>query len=173
MVRVRVCPLIVMTHETRFLPESTSLSYYLLLSLSTIEGNGIQDLTYDDPQIFYLSIHRSIYPWTGKPKEVGNGMNLNISFSKPGMGDAEYAACFSDVVLPLMNQFKPDIVFIACGLDPVKGDLLGDCGLSPEMFYTMTRSVLEADSVVACDIPVVVALEGGYNVEQSADCMGT
>ena len=50
-------------------------------------GNGIQDLTYDDPNIFYLSIHRApgkdwFYPGTGKYKEVGEGMgagtNLNI-----------------------------------------------------------------------------------------------
>lgn len=88
------------------------------------------------------------------------------------MGNAEYAACFGKLVLPLMNQFKPDMIFIACGLDAAEGDLLGDCGLSPEMFYTMTRSVLEADSVAASNVPVIVALEGGYNVQQSADCMG-
>jgi acetoin utilization deacetylase AcuC-like enzyme len=144
-------------------------------------GNGIQDLTFDDPQIFYMSIHRAsfgsrrkdswFYPGTGRPSEVGKGegegTNLNIVWGEGGMGDEEYAAAFSQVVLPLLHHFKPDLILIACGLDAVQGDLIGDCGLCPEMYYSMTRSLLEA----APTTPIVAALEGGYNIEKSADCM--
>ena len=83
------------------------------------------------------------------------------------MGNEEYAAAFSQVVLPLLYNFKPDLILIACGLDAVQGDLIGDCGLTPEMYYSMTRSLLEA----APTTPLVVALEGGYNIETSAHCM--
>ena len=144
-------------------------------------GNGIQNLTYDDPQIFYMSIHRAsfsrrraenwFYPGTGRPTEVGNGdgegTNLNIVWGEGGMGDQEYSAAFSQIVLPLLHNFKPDLIVVACGLDAVQGDLLGDCGLSPEMYYIMTRSLLGA----ATKIPIVAALEGGYNIEKSATCM--
>lgn len=142
-------------------------------------GNGIQDLTFDDPCIFYLSIHRAsfgsrkdwFYPGTGRSNETGSGnakgTNLNIAWGKGGMGDEEYAAAFSEVVLPLLYNFKPDLIIIACGLDAVQGDLIGDCGLSPQMYYTMTRSLLEA----APKTPIVAALEGGYNIETSATCM--
>lgn len=84
-----------------------------------------------------------------------------------GMGDAEYAGVFSHLVLPVLYNYKPDLIIIACGLDAVKGDLIGDCGLSSDMFYTMTRSLLEAAPVT----PIVMALEGGYNVNKSAECM--
>eukprot|EP00934_Nitzschia_sp_Nitz4_P006799 Nitzschia sp. Nitz4//scaffold21_size171442//93257//94718//NITZ4_002170-RA/size171442-processed-gene-0.54-mRNA-1//-1//CDS//3329542438//6789//frame0 len=143
-------------------------------------GNGIQDLTYNDPQIFYLSIHRAsfgrkkdhwFYPGTGRPTEIGDGdgagTNLNIVWGEGGMGDVEYATAFSDVVLPILSHFKPDLIIIACGLDAAEGDLLGDCGLSPDMFYRMTRTLLEA----APTTPIVAALEGGYNVAKSAECM--
>ena len=144
-------------------------------------GNGIQDLTYDDPDIFYLSIHRAsfgskrrdswFYPGTGRPSEIGSGdgagTNLNIVWGEGGMGNVEYAAAFSHVVLPLLYNFKPDLIMIACGLDAVQGDLIGDCGLTPDMFYTMTRSILEAST----STPIVVALEGGYNLDMSAQCM--
>jgi acetoin utilization deacetylase AcuC-like enzyme len=144
-------------------------------------GNGIQDLTYDDPQIFYMSIHRAsfgsrqkdswFYPGTGKPSEIGRGdgagTNVNIVWGKGGMGDEEYAAAFSQMVLPVLNHFKPDLIMIACGLDAVQGDLIGDCGLTEEMYYSMTRSLLEA----APTTPIVVALEGGYNIDKSAQCM--
>ena len=48
------------------------------------------------------------------------------------------------------------------------GDLLGDCGLSPDMFYIMTKSLLDQ---AGADIPLVAVLEGGYNVSVSAECI--
>ena len=144
-------------------------------------GNGIQNLTYDDPDIFYLSIHRAsfgskkrdswFYPGTGRPNEIGTGdgtgSNLNMVWGEGGMGDVEYAAAFSHVVLPLLESFDPDLIMIACGLDAAQGDLIGDCGLTPDMFYTMMRSILEASPSTS----IVVALEGGYNIDISAQCM--
>lgn len=142
-------------------------------------GNGIQDITYDDPNIFYLSIHRAsksekywFYPGTGDHNEVGDesakGTNLNIVWGLGGMGDTEYAEAFRNVVLPALDAFDPDLIIVACGLDAAKGDLLGDCGLSPAMYYAMTNSLL-----ITCgqDIPIVIAQEGGYNPELNADCM--
>lgn len=145
-------------------------------------GNGIQDITYDDPNIFYLSIHRAsfgrntnkhwFYPGTGRHTDVGTGpgtgSNLNIVWPNGGMGNVEYAAAFSEVVLPLVCTFQPDLIIIGCGFDAAKGDLLGDCGLSTDMYYTMTRSLLKA---AGCTIPFVVALEGGYNLDVCAACM--
>lgn len=84
------------------------------------------------------------------------------------MGNTEYAGAFAELVLPVMSDFNPDLIIIACGLDAAEGDLLGDCGLSPEMYYTMTESLLEE---LASDIPVVVALEGGYNLSVISNCM--
>jgi acetoin utilization deacetylase AcuC-like enzyme len=84
-----------------------------------------------------------------------------------GMGNEEYAAAFSNLVLPILCNFKPELIIIACGLDAVQGDLIGDCGLTPDMYYSMTRSLLEA----APKTPIVVALEGGYNIDKSSVCM--
>jgi acetoin utilization deacetylase AcuC-like enzyme len=133
--------------------------------------------------IFYLSIHRGsfeedatendfFYPGTGHPTETGAGCgagsNLNIVWPRGGMGNTEYAAAFTEVVLPVLSAFNPDLILIACGLDAAKGDLLGDCGLSPDMYYIMIKSLLE---IAGVDIPMVAALEGGYNLEVIGKCM--
>ena len=155
----------------------------LILDIDIHHGNGIQDVTYDDPNIFYLSIHRAsfgktatekdwFYPGTGRHTETGKGAgagtNLNIVWGKGGMGNTEYAAAFTEVVLPVLSAFDPDLLMIACGLDAAKGDLLGDCGLSPDMYYIMTKSLLETAGKYT---PVVVALEGGYDLDTIAICM--
>lgn len=154
-------------------------SRVFILDWDVHHGNGIQDLTYDDPNIFYVSLHRTsdneveyFYPGTGHYHETGRaagtGANLNIGWTHPNMGNVEYAAALAEVVLPVMKAFRPDLVLIACGLDAAQGDLLGDCGLTPDMYYVMTQSVLETAGM---DTPVVAVLEGGYKLSVLSECM--
>lgn len=153
-------------------------SKVFILDWDVHHGNGIQDLTYDDPNIFYLSIHRAssskawFYPDTGRAEETGSGFglgsNANIALKQGGMGNKEYAAAFCELVLPAMTAFQPDLILIACGADAAKGDLLGDCGLTSDMYYVMTKSVMETAGI---DVPVIAILEGGYNLPVIADCV--
>mmetsp|Transcript_14520 Transcript_14520/g.40058 ORF Transcript_14520/g.40058 Transcript_14520/m.40058 type:complete len:237 (-) Transcript_14520:1207-1917(-) len=84
------------------------------------------------------------------------------------MGNVEYAAAFAELVLPVMQSFGPDLILVACGLDAAAGDLLGDCGLTPEMYYIMTSSLLQT---TGRSIPMVVVLEGGYQLDVISNCM--
>ena len=104
-------------------------------------GNGTQDLTYNDPNIFYLSIHRGAanknsyyYPGTGKSNEIGEGdaigTNLNIMWVKGGMGDTEYAIAFHALVLPILTAFDPDLILVSSGFDAACNDLI----VSPFIF---------------------------------------
>ena len=153
-------------------------SKVFILDWDIHHGNGIQDLTYNDPNIFYLSIHRAsstkqwFYPDTGRPEETGGGSgigtNANIALKRGGMGNKEYAAAFCELVLPAMEDFQPDLILIACGADAGKGDLLGDFGLTSDMYYLLTKSLLLTAGI---DIPVIAILEGGYNLPVIADCI--
>ena len=47
----------------------------LLVDWDVHHGNGIQDLTYDDDALSYVSLHRrqeGFYPETGDAEEIGN-----------------------------------------------------------------------------------------------------
>tara|TARA_B110000305_G_C19354914_1_gene596262 strand:- start:401 stop:1177 length:777 start_codon:yes stop_codon:yes gene_type:complete len=141
-------------------------------------GNGTQALTYDDPNICFLSLHRFgtgsrfFYPGSGLPSELGSGraegMNVNVAFDNKRMDDSCYACAFSEIVLPIANEIRPDLVIISSGFDAVENDLIGDCNLSPEMYHLMTKSLLE---VLGDDVGVVVSLEGGYNLDVIPKCM--
>ena len=151
----------------------------LILDWDVHHGNGSQDLTYDDPNILYVSLHRIakqgsntyFFPGTGRPEEVGHGpaegSNLNVAWDVKKVGNVEYAAAFSELILPLVSAFDPSLVMISSGFDAAQGDLIGDCLLSPEMYYRMTRSLLATAGV---DVPTVVALEGGYNLDVISNC---
>lgn len=148
-------------------------------------GNGTQDLTYNDPNIFYISLHRytgprknggGFFPYTGHCKEVSGqddddssgGTNLNVAWTAKAMGNTEYAAALCELILPLIVSYDPGLVLVSCGLDAAKGDLIGDCELTAPFYHAMTRSLLTA---IGSDTPVVVALEGGYTMHVIAECM--
>ena len=102
-------------------------------------GNGIQDLTYDDKNIFYFSIHRGFYPFTGHYNETGEGdavrMNCNIMWDFEGMGNAEYAKGFRNLVLRAVMSFVPDHILVLSGFDAAEGDFIGDCYPTPAIYY--------------------------------------
>ena len=44
---------------------------------------------------------------------------------KGGMGDADYMAAFSQLVLPIAHEFCPQLVLVSSGFDAAVGDPLG------------------------------------------------
>lgn len=113
----------------------------------------------------------SFYPGTGHLKTIGGemnedarGRNINLACPTVGMGDLEYLQVIHEVVIPCGRELQPDIVFISCGFDSARGDLLGSMNLSCTGYYAMT-------SIIAKEFgAVVVALEGGYRVSNVARC---
>ena len=60
---------------------------------------------------------------------LGEGFNVNIPWNKDMMGNAEYKIAFDRIILPIANQFKPDLFLVACGFDAVAADPLGRCNI--------------------------------------------
>ena len=92
-------------------------------------GNGTQLCFESDPSVLYISLHRhdngNFFPGTGAVtetgKDAGKGFTVNIPFSGDIMGDPEYLAAWRVVVLPLLDSFKPDFIFVSAGFDATKG----------------------------------------------------
>ncbi|CAH0405173.1 unnamed protein product [Chilo suppressalis] len=145
------------------------LTRVLLLDWDVHHGDGTQRLTAASRQILYMSLHRyehgSFFPhsragdYTAVGEGKGEGYNVNIPWNKRGMGDSEYLAAFTQVVLPVAMEYNPEIVIVSAGFDACVGDPLGGCNVSPECFGRMTHMLrsLAGGRVILC-------LEGGYNV---------
>ncbi|CAF98204.1 unnamed protein product, partial [Tetraodon nigroviridis] len=116
----------------KLLQQRLNINKILIVDWDVHHGNGTQQAFYDDPSVLYLSIHRyddgNFFPGSGAPDEVGSGpgvgFNVNVAFTgglEPPMGDAEYLAAFRSVVMPIANEFAPDIVLVSSGFDAVEG----------------------------------------------------
>ena len=75
------------------------------------------------------------------------------------MGDPEYTCALFNVILPVAYQFDPDLILISAGFDAARGDPLGFCKVSPEMYGHMVQQLRSLAGG-----RVIVALEGGYNL---------
>lgn len=131
-------------------------------------GNGTQGIFYDDPTVFFLSMHQ--YPWypgTGARRETGIGrgrgytLNLPLRASTPAI---EQKRMFETALEQVEEKLKPDLVIISAGFDSHKGDPLGQLLLEDKDFVTMTKVVKQwANS--SCQGRIVSCLEGGYNLK--------
>ena len=83
-----------------------------------------------------------------------------------GLGDADYAAAFDLVIMPVLREFAPQLVLISAGFDAALGDIQGKMRMSPDGYARLTRSLF---SLPACAL--VAVFEGGYHLEASAECV--
>uniref|UniRef100_A0A3B4AT03 Histone deacetylase n=1 Tax=Periophthalmus magnuspinnatus TaxID=409849 RepID=A0A3B4AT03_9GOBI len=138
-------------------------------------GNGTQQAFYSDPNVLYISLHRyddgNFFPGSGAPEEVGSGagvgFNVNIAWTggvDPPMGDVEYLTAFS-VVMPIAQQFSPDVVLVSAGFDAVEGHQspLGGYKVSAK-FGQLTQLLMGLAGG-----RVVMALEGGHDLTAICD----
>ena len=115
-----------------------------VLDLDVHAGNGTQEIFYDDPSVLKISIHQDpsfFYPGTCFAEQTGSGegegFNLNVIL-KPGTQEKEYLEKL-DSVLPKIEEFKPDLLFIVLGVDTYKGDPLASIELEIETYGKIAR----------------------------------
>ena len=86
-------------------------------------GDGVQAGFYTSPDVLTVSLHESgqfLFPGTGNVGETGRDSGLNYSVNvplAPHTSDAAYMAAFEAVVPPLVEAFKPDVLFTQLGVD--------------------------------------------------------
>jgi acetoin utilization deacetylase AcuC-like enzyme len=124
-------------------------------------GDGTNDIFWHDPDVLFISLHqdgRTMYPGTGFPGELGGpnakGSNLNIPLP-PGTSTEGYLYVIRNCVMPILAEFKPDIVVNSAGQDNHYTDPLTNMNFSAQGYAKLT-SLLKPD---------IAVLEGGYAIE--------
>lgn len=75
----------------------------------------------------------------GAGKGTGFNVNVALGFQEEGFGDGDYDHIFANVVLPLANEFAPDLIIVAAGFDSCVGDPLGRNTVTPQWFGKATK----------------------------------
>jgi acetoin utilization deacetylase AcuC-like enzyme len=143
-----------------------------ILDYDVHHGNGTQDIFYERSDVLYISTHQyPLYPGTGHWRETGaskgEGYTLNVSLP-PRCGDQVYATALAQIVEPAVRRYQPDFILVSLGFDGFYDDPLAMMSLSVTGgFAPLIRSACKLANEL-CAARVIVALEGGYNLDALA-----
>ncbi|MGZ3674714.1 MAG: histone deacetylase family protein [Ktedonobacterales bacterium] len=148
----------------------------LIVDYDVHHGNGTQDIFYEDGDVLYFSTHQfPLYPGTGASTERGAGPGLGATVNVPlpaESGWSVYDPIFRQVLWPVADRFKPDIVLLSAGFDAHWRDPLAEMRLSTADYSDLTLEVAEiADRYSQGRILAVQ--EGGYDLDAVAQCAST
>lgn len=124
-------------------------------------GDGTQDIYWNDPNTLFISFHqdgRTLYPGTGDIDEFGGpgayGYNINIPLP-PNTGDEGFLYIMENIVMPILDEYKPDLIINSAGQDNHYSDPLTNMQFTAQG-YAKLNHMLDPDMAV---------LEGGYSIE--------
>jgi len=138
-------------------------------------GNGTEAVFIADPSVLTVSLHQDgLYPARSGAAAItgeddGRGANLNVPLPA-GTGDAGYAHALSELVLPALRAFEPDLILVGAGQDAAATDPLGRMSLTAPGFGAMAEWARSAASEL-CGGRLICFQEGGYAPPHLAVCV--
>lgn len=124
-------------------------------------GDGTQDIYWHDPDTLFISIHqdgRTLYPGSGFISEMGGpnalGTTINIPLP-PNTSEEGILQAIREVVLPVLEEFRPEIIVNSAGQDNHYSDPITNMNFSARGYAELTELLK----------PDIAVLEGGYAIE--------
>jgi acetoin utilization deacetylase AcuC-like enzyme len=144
-----------------YLRQAYAIDRVAIIDTDCHHGDGTQDIYWHDPDTLFISIHqdgRTLYPGSGFPSELGGinavGKTLNIPLP-PNTSEEGFLYAISHVVMPILEDFKPDLVINSAGQDNHYTDPITNMNFTARGYAQLTE-------ILSPDIAV---LEGGYSIE--------
>ena len=132
-------------------------------------GNGTQAIFETEPKIAYYSTHQSgLFPYSGNMRERGVGNICNILLP-PGSGGFRFRNTWADEMLPQIEAFRPQLLFISAGFDAHMRDPQADLMVETEDFGWLTAELVKLAERHGSG-RVVSMLEGGYDLQALREC---
>jgi len=139
----------------------TAVDRVAIIDWDAHHGNGTQKIFYDEDRVLYCSVHqKETFPHTGFIEETGSGRGKGFTINAPLRQDsaiADYYRVFTEIFIPALRRFRPDLVIISAGQDILADDPVGSMKLVPDDIGILTSLVRGAG-----DFPLTLVLEGGY-----------
>jgi acetoin utilization deacetylase AcuC-like enzyme len=144
-----------------YLRKKYGLRKIAIVDTDVHHGDGTQEIFWHDPDILFISFHqdgRTLYPGTGFIEELGGplayGTTINIPLP-PRTTDIGIHYVLDHLVMPILQEFQPELVVNSAGQDNHYSDPLANMCFSAQGYALLNHKLA----------PDIAVLEGGYSVE--------
>ncbi len=144
-----------------YLRQAYAIDRVAIVDTDCHHGDGTQDIYWHDPDTLFISLHqdgRTLYPGSGFPDELGGinavGKTLNIPLP-PQTSEEGFLYAVKNIVMPILAEFKPDIIINSAGQDNHYSDPITNMNFSAQGYADLTAMLK----------PDIAVLEGGYAIE--------
>lgn len=126
-------------------------------------GDGVERIFYDTSKVMTISFHESgkfLFPGTGFESDMGEGEGLGYAVNfplYPYCDDNNFLRAFFEIVPPLVDVFKPDVLVTQLGVDCFYNDPLATLNLTTISFEKIINYYK------GLNIPWLALGGGGYN----------
>lgn len=158
-----------------YLIKQKQLSRVAIIDIDVHHGNGTQHSFYNRSDVFYISTHHyPYYPGTGASEEKGVGAGLGYTLNVPlptSAADDAYLKAYDTLILPALQNYKPEFILVSAGFDAHYRDPLGGHKMTKEGFKKVAQH-LQAIAKKYSDGKILYVLEGGYDVKGLQEGVG-
>jgi acetoin utilization deacetylase AcuC-like enzyme len=156
---------------TKYIQQTYNIEKILIIDWDYHHGNATQDTFYRDGTVLFCSSHDQYgYPQTGNPNQTGAGdgagLNINIHL-EPDSDEDDLKRDWESRLMPKVETFKPEFVFISAGFDSRIDDIKGNLAITDTGFAELTKIALDIAKEYAGD-KLCSMLEGGYYIDGTA-----
>jgi acetoin utilization deacetylase AcuC-like enzyme len=148
--------------------EAHNLTRVAVLDFDVHQGNGTERMFAQDPRVLFCStFQHPFYPFTPWLENAANRVNVPLPATARG---AEFRAAVTDLWLPALAGFRPQLVFLSAGFDGHRDDDMSYIGLEDDDFRWVSERAMEVARSSASG-RIVSVLEGGYEFDSLGRCV--
>lgn len=130
-------------------------SRILIVDLDVHQGNGTASIFKNEPSVFTFSMHgANNYPFRKEQSSLDIGL-------QDGINGKDYLSILKTNLNHVLTTFNPDFAFYLSGVDVLYTDRFGKMNLTID--DCCQRDIVVFESLKKNDVPVVVAMGGGYS----------
>lgn len=136
----------------------------MVIDYDAHHGNGTQAAFWDDERAGFISTHQwGIYPGSGWIEDAphAKGRLVNVPLQAYA-GDATFARVADAIFQPVVETFRPLMLFVSVGFDAHWNDPITSLGLSTQGYYNIAKKLVDLAEEF-CGGKIVFVLEGGYD----------
>lgn len=144
------------------------LQQVAILDFDVHHGNGSEEIFRDNSHVMLCStFQHPFYPYCGADSATERMINVPLPYGADG---TVFRKAVTDIWLPALDKFKPEMIFVSAGFDAHRDDEMAQLQLIDEDFVWITQQIKAIANKYAHG-RIVSVLEGGYELNALGRCV--